>query len=176
LEWRIQGGKIVSTLRWATVTALVLTAGSTAAEEIVVEGGVFGFAGMGEVFTLAEDHFYWVGKLTGTETNPGAGLFEHVATQCPGWLDIDVAAGMQRGAGYCTNILPSGDTFVNTWSCEGTIEPNVCNGPHEVVEGSGTGALEGLTGTGTFEGTADVPHADGITSSYTVINWTFTLP
>ncbi|EYD76863.1 hypothetical protein Rumeso_01821 [Rubellimicrobium mesophilum DSM 19309] len=160
--------------------AILLLAGgaSARAEEITVDDAYFAYGGTGTTYSLADDHLYWVGDLTGMSTTHGAGdpRFDNVAVQCPGWLDIDIGANRQKGAGFCTHIAPGGATFVSEWSCEGTIDPDTCTGSNTVVSGSGTGALEGLTGTGTIAATATIVHANGATSSYTMVDMTYVLP
>lgn len=72
------------------------------AEEVRIENAYFGFAGMGEVYTLAEGHFFWMGEFTG--------------------------------------------------------------------------AMAGLTGSGTFSATPKIPHANGVVSSYALGDWNLVTP
>jgi hypothetical protein len=158
------------------MAAVILASAATPAlaEEIKIEDAHIGVAGIGETYALAEGHFFWVGEFTGIMTNPSNEALDNIAIQCPGWLEFNAASNLQRGGGYCTNTLQSGDTYLTRWACEGTADPDSCLGTFEVV--GATGAMTGLTGSGTFEAAPSVPHANGVVSNSASATWDLVTP
>ncbi len=103
---------------------------------------------IGQAFPIAPDKVLFQGRgegimyiENGEKETLNAALFV-----CPGNTVIDLSKGSASRAGHCV-ITPaggSGDTVFAEFQCKG--EPGSCKGKFEIT--GGTGAFEGITGSG----------------------------
>lgn len=154
--------------------AMAFGTASPAAE--IKSDGVFGWLSVGTTFQIEEGHLFWVGQFSGIGTDVGeATVFDKIAVQCPGTLDITLADGSAHGAGYCIWTAANGDKMFGSWQCAGgaPMSGKACDGTTTII--SGTGMFAGATGTSTFQGFTVAFQQDGNGSGYSLTHSDYTL-
>ncbi len=169
------------------VLGLLVFAGVGAASAQDGKGDVhFGWLSVGTSHVIREGHIFFVGEFSGINSDMGAGaMFDHAATKCPASFDVNFLTQRLTADGHCTTTLTTGDAYYVQWHCEGSLEGGTGAGPYPLGQGGcvgdltvtgATGALEGMTGGGTFVGYTILFHPDGTGSGYSILNYDFDMP
>lgn len=166
---------LISAGRRLAALALVLgvTAHGAAAEEIAIRG-TFAWFSVGKTYTLAENHFFFLGQFGGTFVEEsGEGLFHLAAVNCPGAYDLG-----RNASGYCIVTDRDGDQINHSFTCTAIEErpPGALNACEGTAEWKGiSGKYLNVSGGGTFKGYTTVIHADGTASGYAVWDYAVTM-
>jgi hypothetical protein len=129
----------------ASATAAVAPGAANAATDQTVSV-IVAWAGNGRTFETGENAAVFVGALTGpvfVETEQG--LVPSGAATCPVMVEIDLATAIQTAQGHCLIENPDGDRIYANVNCSGVFRIG-CDGTITLT--GGTGAFEGVTGSG----------------------------
>jgi len=125
--------------------ALVATAAGAANAKTVKASGPW--VASGKAYQTGTDTALFVGVFSGILLleEPGEAL-DAAEFNCPGMQEIDYAKQRVNSSGRCIFETSGGNKVFASWSCEGTIGD--CRGEMTLL--AGTGAAEGITGSGTI--------------------------
>jgi hypothetical protein len=132
------------------------------------EPGTVVFVSLGDTLDVEEGHTYFVGEFHGAFVASGEpGLFQHSAVECAGFVDSSRVAG-----GYCVFTIGTGDTATTEWRCSNATTPqdSVPAGACEAAWISGTGGLEGIAGSMSFQVLILPTYPDGSFSGVAILN------
>jgi len=153
---------------FATSVAAAMTLAPVAHADQWKAVGEFGWFGVGKAPEVEKGHFFWSGEFSGTFfIDKGAGSFiHHAGLRCPGWNDLNFAAGKAQAGGYCIVKDADGDQLTGSWEATGT--PGLIAGTFSWV--SGTGKYAAAKGTYPFKGEIYVNWGDGTVSGFSTWN------
>jgi hypothetical protein len=129
-------------LSWVLVAGVVP---AVRAEERTIQA-VAPWAGRVRVYVTGPQQGFMLGTFAGRLTvEKEASPLDGAQFVCPGAVDADYAANIQRGEGRCVITAASGDRLFARWTCAGQPDKG-CSG--RFVLTGGTGAYQGVTGDG----------------------------
>ena len=140
--------KIAATIMTTVLAVLASGAFDARAGEPQTVKAMSAWIGQGQIVPTGSSWFYFVGAFRGVIFVENAeGELHAGRILCPGTLEVNIAAGAQRGEGRCVISHSDTDQVFARWSCSGTHGVE-CRGLFELT--SGTGRFSGIQGKSDF--------------------------